>query len=226
MVRIRNNESVDILPKEYSVQSKVHEYGGGAASICIDGSLLCSAGDNGVFRLLPSGDVKSIVPSNEKLRYADFDPSPSDNIALAVQEDHTTDNVENRLVVIDTTNGEVRCISSGADFYAHPRFSHDGKWISWIQWNHPDMPWTGTELYVAQWLDGMPGESKLVAGKPRTESIIHANWHSYGGLMFASDKTGFQQLYMYDPTASEIRRLPVAGFEDADLARASPKLGM
>jgi hypothetical protein len=83
------------------------------------------------------------------------------------------------------------------------------------------MPWTGSELYVAEWKDGKVGAPKLVAGQARKESIGQPKWHSYGGLMFSSDKTGFHQLYMYDPTSSEIRGIPVKGFENADLSNAS-----
>lgn len=214
------------MPREYGAQSKVHEYGGGAASIGSNGSLIFSDGpSSGVFRLLHSGEVEQIVPGNAKLRYAEFDPHPSEKVIIAVQEDHSTAAVENRLVVISTANGETKPIASGADFYSNPRFSLDGNWISWIQWNHPDMPWTGSELYVARWVNGQVKEPKLVAGTAKSEAVIQAKWHSYGGLMFASDKTGFHQLYMYDPTSSEIRKIPVRGFEDADLARGSPFLG-
>lgn len=83
------------------------------------------------------------------------------------------------------------------------------------------MPWIGTELYVAEWLDGKIAKPKLVAGKPRKEAVTQPKWHSYGGLMFASDRTGFQQLYMYDPVSSETRNIPVEGYENAELARAS-----
>jgi hypothetical protein len=80
------------------------------------------------------------------------------------------------------------------------------------------MPWTGSELYVAEWKNGKIGISSHVAGKARTEAVGQPTWHSYGGLMFSSDKIGFHQLYMFDPTSSEIRQVPVKGYEDADLS--------
>jgi hypothetical protein len=67
VVRFKGSESTDVLPKEYSVRSKVHEYGGGAASMSPDGSLLFSDGNtNGVFRLIPSGEVEPVVDTNQK----------------------------------------------------------------------------------------------------------------------------------------------------------------
>jgi Tol biopolymer transport system component len=124
----------------------------------------------------------------------------------------------NRVVLINSDSKSFETVASGADFYGHPRFSHDGKWISWVQWVHPDMPWTGSELYVAEWKNGKIGKSSHVAGKARTEAVGQPTWHSYGGLMFSSDKTGFHQLYIYDPTSSETRQVPVKGYENADLS--------
>jgi hypothetical protein len=125
------------------------------------------------------------------------------------------------VVVIDTTSKATQAICTGADFYSQPRFSHDGKWVSWNEWSHPDMPWIGSQLYVAEWQDGKIGEPVFIAGEAGKEAIGEPKWHSYGGLMFSSDKTGFHQLYMYDPASTETRRISVKGFEDADLACAA-----
>lgn len=184
-----------------------------------DGSLIFSdSKSSGVFRLKPSGEVEPVIEADEKLRYADFDAHPNgEKWILAVQEDHKTDEVLNRVVVIDNVSHSAKTIASGADFYGSPKFSHDGKWISWIQWRHPDMPWIGNELYVAQWKDGAIGEPRLVAGKAGTEATCQPQWHSYGGLMFGSDKSGFQQLYLYDPVSSETRKISVRGFEEVDV---------
>lgn len=219
-MKFEGSESRDVLPEEYSVRSKVHEYGGGASSMCHDGTIVFSDGNSsGVFRLNPNGDVVPVVNADAKLRYADFDAFPeNDKWIIAVQEVHETDSVENRIVVIDAESRSSNVICSGADFYGHPSFSHDGKWISWIQWLHPDMPWTGSQLYVAEWKNGRVGQSKLIAGKPGEEAIGQPRWHSYGGLMFSSDKTGVHQLYMYDPASSETRQILVRGFEDAGLS--------
>ena len=43
-----------------------------------------------------------------------------------------------------------RVLVSGNDFYANPRLSPDGQFLSWLTWNHPNMPWDGTELWVGE----------------------------------------------------------------------------
>lgn len=77
-----------------------------------DGSLVFSDRNTGrVFRLGQSDDVQPITPANDKLRYADFDSLPTGaNWILAVQEDHQTTTVENRLVVIDAFDGSTEVI--------------------------------------------------------------------------------------------------------------------
>jgi hypothetical protein len=86
-------------------------------------------------------------------RFADFNVHPNmPRWVLAEQEDHTTNGVENSILAIDASAGEVYVLAQGADFYQHPEFSTDGKQISWIQWNHPDMPWTGSELRITTWI--------------------------------------------------------------------------
>ena len=185
-----------------------------------DGSLVFSDFSTGtVFRFKSSTDVQPLVEENKAFRYADFYPVDS-NYVLAVKEDHTNPlpkDVVNTVILIDGKNKTTTTVLEGADFYSHPKFSPDGKWLSWIQWNHPDMPWTGTELYIAEWTHGKIGKPRLVAGKAVTEAAGQPKWHSYGGLMFTSDKTGYYQLYMFDPSSFEVRKVEVKGFEDADL---------
>ncbi len=63
----------------------------------------------------------------------------------------------------------IRVLVSGAQFFAFPTPSPDGTRLAWISWNHPNMPWDGTELRVAP----VTGETvrvadaTLVMGGPR-----------------------------------------------------------
>ena len=40
-------------------------------------------------------------------------------------------------------------LAGGTDFVAAPRLSPDGKQLAWVAWDHPNMPWDDTMLYLA-----------------------------------------------------------------------------
>lgn len=153
-----------------------------------------------LYMLDPGHGHNLLHTAEQGIRYADFCHHPRDvQWVLAIREDHRTATPEtqaygvtNDLVAINTDTGEERVLASGDDFYAHPKFDPSGRYVSWIQWSHPDMPWRGSVLYAAEW-DGN-GEVKnvrKVAGKALSESIAQPKWGVDGVLYFASDRTGF-----------------------------------
>jgi dipeptidyl aminopeptidase/acylaminoacyl peptidase len=84
----------------------------------------------------------------------------------------------------------------GDDFYASPAPSADGSALAWISWRHPDMPWDRTELWAAEvYPDGTLGPRQRIAGGDRVESIREPRFSPAGALCFASDRTGFWNLY-------------------------------
>jgi hypothetical protein len=59
-----------------------------------------------------------------------------------------------------------------------------------LTWNHPNMPWDGCELWVADVEgDGSLGKMTLVSGG-LDESIVQPEWSPDGVLHFVSDKDG------------------------------------
>jgi hypothetical protein len=139
-------------------------------------------------------------------------------LILAIQEDHSGDTVKCVVVVINAENKSVETIVQGAHFFANPRFNCDGTKICWMQWEHPDLPWLGSELYVADWIDGKPENAISVSGESGTQSISRPQWHEDGSLFFASDRTGFAQLYRFDHKSSHAPSIILEGFQDADIA--------
>lgn len=112
----------------------------------------------------------------------------------------------NRLCVIDSKNCSVYTLTSGADFYAKPTFSPDGTKIAWQQWNHPDMPWHGSEIFVAtvsvKSVIGSPiitiKNDTLVAGVPSKTSAAYPSWIDSNTLIFTSDESGYINPWIYD----------------------------
>ncbi len=84
--------------------------------------------------------------------------------------------------------------STGSDFFAFPTPSPDGNWLAWICWNHPHMPWDGTELRVAPVEKGMPGKGRLLMGSQR-ESVLAPLWRDNANLYVATDWPGWWNIY-------------------------------
>lgn len=230
IVEYSNSTGVDILPAQYNVRSRVHEYGGAACTIGPGGRLVFTDWNtNGIFSL-SAGHIRVILEGSAEIFFADFDVHPSrPECILAVQEDHRSTTIQNRIVTINGSTGNVSYAVQGADFYAHPRFNHDGTRICWTQWDHPDMPWTGSKLYVDDWVEGQLLRGNFVAGKSAVESICQPRWSGDGTLYFVSDRTGFWQIYHYvdekTRRSSRTELISLKAFEDADFAGPENILG-
>ena len=137
--------------------------------------------------------------------YADYAINRQQTRLVCVREDHTAGDGEpiNTLVSIDlagrganaATHNAGQVIASGFDFYSTPRVSPDGSRLSWICWRHPNMPWDGTELWVADVMpSGALANERRVAGGEK-ESIYQPGWSPDGELYFVSDRSGWWNLY-------------------------------
>ena len=107
--------------------------------------------------------------------------------------------VDNAVVAVDPAQpGPGRVLAEGYDFYAAPRLSPDGRRLCWISWNHPNMPWVGTELWVAEFAadGGLANRRKIAGGE--AESICQPLWSPDGALYFISDRSGWWNLYRCD----------------------------
>lgn len=235
IVEHRNGQSKDVLPKELSAHATVQEIGGGSISIRPDGFILfADENSSSIYNLDPAtSQTKLMHPAGEGIRYAEFSTHPRHpQWIIAIKEDHReatpetqATHVHNTLVAIHLETGEETTIAQGDDFYSHPKFDPSGRYVSWIQWSHPDMPWTGTVLHLAEWADGSLTNITRIAGKAQEESIAQPKWGMDGLLYFASDRTGFWQLYSINPLDQNLRYLSLKGFEKSEFAIAEWELG-
>jgi dipeptidyl aminopeptidase/acylaminoacyl peptidase len=199
--RPHGGESVDVVPSGFNVRSRAHEYGGGAWFR--DGTVVfCSEFDDSrLYRIeTPGTEPLPITPDPSgpnALRYADGRVFAEGRLIVCVRESHGEGEPVNELVVLPADgSAEPKVIASGRDFYAAPRPSPDGTKLAWLAWDHPRMPFEGTELWVADLsADGELSNSGLVAGS-ETESIFQPEWSPEGVLHFASDRTGWSNLYL------------------------------
>jgi dipeptidyl aminopeptidase/acylaminoacyl peptidase len=106
----------------------------------------------------------------------------------------------------------LRVLVSGAQFFAFPTPSPDGSQLAWINWNHPNMPWDGTELRVAS-VAGAPAsgptvrvaDAALVMGG-QEESVLAPRWRDEATLYVISDASGWWNLYEVAATAGAVPR--------------------
>jgi dipeptidyl aminopeptidase/acylaminoacyl peptidase len=218
LVRWQAGEARDMLPADGNARTQVHEYGGGAWWVSDGRVFYADWADQRLYVLPTDGDDAEPVPLTPVPdfargdRWADGDVSPDGRWVIAVREHHTEggtpQDVRNELVVVDTTGAVApRVLVSGPDFVSDPRISPDGSQLCWLQWQHPDMPWDGTELCVAglRWSDVGPGIShpQVVAGAPTSsgqgESIFQPRWAADGALWFVSDQSNWWNLYRRVP---------------------------
>jgi dipeptidyl aminopeptidase/acylaminoacyl peptidase len=206
MRRPGGGEPEEVTPAGSNARTRVHEYGGGAWELAgPDLVLFVEFADQRVYRQRLGGEPEAITPepaSPGGLRYADFALSPDGRTVVCVRESHGEGEAVNEVVALSLEDsGEPAALASGRDFYSFPRISSDGRWITWTCWDHPNMPWDGTELWVAPLED--PGQARLVAGGPE-ESIFQPDWDREGRLHFVSDRDGWWNLYRAGEPGAEL----------------------
>ena len=197
--RTPDGQIVDVTPPGFSVRTRVHEYGGAAYTVDRGTIFFSNFSDQRLYR--QSGASAPQPLSSPGYFYADVRIDPARNRLLAIREDHSrSESAANRepvaaIVVIGIDGTDERVLIEGADFYSDAVLNPDGSRLAWLQWNHPNMPWDRTELWVADVsADGAIAASRKIAGGP-SESIFQPEWSPAGDLFFVSDRTGWWNLY-------------------------------
>ena len=186
----------DLTPPGFNVRTRVHEYGGGAFAAAGGTVWFSNFADQRLYRQDPGGVPEPITEPVDR-RYADAVVDRGRELLFAVREDHTDTSREaaNTIVALGHGGGAEKVVVDGNDFYSNPRLSPDGLRLCWLAWNHPHLPWDGTELWVGEVAeDGSIGRSKRVAGGGEV-SIFQPEWSPEGVLHFVSDADGWWNLY-------------------------------
>jgi dipeptidyl aminopeptidase/acylaminoacyl peptidase len=206
MRRPSGGQPEQVTPAGVNVRTRVHEYGGGAW--CLVGAelaLFVDFEDQRLYRQRLGEDPGAISPEPPApgaWRYADMRTSPDGRTVVCVRERDAEPEAVNEIVSLSLEEpGEPQVLASGRDFYSFPRISPDGGWLAWTCWDHPNMPWDGTELWIAPLQDS--GEERLIAGGPE-ESIFQPEWGPDGRLHFVSDRDGWWNLYRAREPGTEL----------------------
>jgi dipeptidyl aminopeptidase/acylaminoacyl peptidase len=204
IVRWHGGATIEAIPASANARTRVHEYGGGAWWASGNVLYYSDFTDQRLRRVVVAadgvpGEPLLLTPAPDEptgLRYADGRPTADGRWYVCVRERHRSGSEPaNELVAVATDGSlEVRVLAEGADFYAAPRLSPDGRHIVWLQWNHPDMPWDATELWIAAWRDGGLASSRKLVGNG-DEALSDPEWGPDGTLYVVTDRTDWWNVY-------------------------------
>ncbi|MCU8593475.1 prolyl oligopeptidase family serine peptidase [Streptomyces sp. A13(2022)] len=202
-----------VLPAPWNVRSRVIEYGGRSwAAVTTDAGPLVvfvNFADQRLYSFAPGGDApRPLTPLSAVgggLRWIEPDPRPERGEVWCVLEEFTGEGPTDLRRVLaavpldgsaaDDRDAVRELTAERHRFVTGPRVSPDGSRAAWLAWDHPRMPWDGTELIVADiGPEGTFRDARAVAGGPE-ESIAQADWAPDGSLLYASDRTGWWNLY-------------------------------
>jgi dipeptidyl aminopeptidase/acylaminoacyl peptidase len=202
-------ENVDLTPVPFNARTRVHEYGGGAWTV-ENGVLYFSNFADGRLYRREAGSVepRPLTPESSGQpggwRFADGIIDAGRNRWIGVREDHTAGGEPaNAIVAVDLAGTGVepgKILAGGHDFFSSPRLSPDGRRLMWLAWDHPNMPWNGTTLYLAELDDAgaVAGEPEIIAGGPE-ESIFQPDWSPDGNaVIFVSDRSDWWNMYRFE----------------------------
>jgi dipeptidyl aminopeptidase/acylaminoacyl peptidase len=198
--RATDGTETRLTPEGFNTRTRVHEYGG--AAYVADGDLVIVSdfATGRLNRVVAPGELRPLTASRA-WRFADLVVDRARNRILAIREDHEPETIarhgeaENSLVAIDLDSGAVSVLASGADYFGAPRLSPDGGRLAWLEWSHPNLPWDGTELRLAQLAaDGSIDAVTTVAGGP-SDWIAQPRWSPDGVLHFVAEPNGWMNIH-------------------------------
>jgi dipeptidyl aminopeptidase/acylaminoacyl peptidase len=217
--RMVDGAPVDVLPTAWNARTRVHEYGGGAWAVTDDPALVFAEFSDQRLYILEGAEPIPLTPADEGMRFADlsvrepgtaesgrrggaFSPPGVRGEVIAVRETHADGGIRRDIVAVPldgsaaNDSSVIRVLAKGSHFLAHPRFSPDGTMLAWIGWEHPQMPWDGTQLFVSE-NGGVP---RVLLGST-TESVLQPEWTDDGGLTVITDRSGWWRVVRVAPSA-------------------------
>ncbi|XP_064113919.1 uncharacterized protein LOC135220590 [Macrobrachium nipponense] len=195
-------------PKNFDVRTMVHEYGGGAFTIYNNTLFFTNGDDWGLYRQDGHEGIPQLLTNTPYRRFADGCYCPRLDSLFLVVEDHDllqkgqAKEPENGIVIVNARTGEQNVIAAHADFFSSPRVSQDGNYLVWIQWNHPNMPWTETRMFVAEIVDD---KGRLTIVKYfQHGSMMTPSFNQNNEMFYVHDSTGWWNLYKVNKRGFEI----------------------
>ncbi|GAQ78911.1 Prolyl Oligopeptidase [Klebsormidium nitens] len=205
----------DLTPADHNVRTLVHEYGGESWGLFADCVIYSNMKDQRLYMQKLTGDQTPVALTPEvegmKVRYGDGVLDTQRQRFITIREDHREEGKEckNEIVAVDLTNptAEPVVLVTGHDFVSYPRLSPDGRQLAFTTWEHPNMPWDATQLWLADVTDAgeLSNVRSIAGGKDgAVEAATQPSWSPAGELFYVTDKgTGFWNIHRWDGSSSE-----------------------
>ena len=189
----------DLISTPFSASHSVHEYGGRSYLGVTKGDsytiYFSNKSDQRVYKKSEGSDPVAITPdTGGQDRYAEF-ILVGDEI-WCVREQNSVNDCKRDLIAIDSRGG-IRVLISGHHFYMNPRVSPDGKHLLWVSWEHPRMPWDGTELFVADIESGLIENKRVLAGGI-TNPVLSPEWLDDQNIIYIDEESGWWNPWKVD----------------------------
>src|SRR4051812_25971576 len=209
----------EVLGPEWNVRSRIMEYGARAwQRVMVDGQAgtVFSFWDDQRLYLLRDGAATptplTSAPTDDVTHmYGDPAPGPDASV-LVVRETQREGEVSRSLVMVPLDgsaaddDGRAVVVNDEHHFYGNPRLSPDGHRVSYIAWDHPQMPWDGTVAAVVDVTGDLPASEHVIAGST-TESVLQPEWADAESLYLVSDRSGWWNVYLVSVADGRARHL-------------------
>jgi len=209
--------ATDITPAGFNIRTRVHEYGGAAWLVAGGTCIFSNFADQRLYiqhggQAVPEPLTPEPSSCECHWRYGDGVLDRRLRRWIGVREDHSGEGEPvNAIVAVDLDHPGMssgRILADGHDFFCSARLSPDANRMVWLAWDHPNMPWNGTTLYLAEInASGTPVDIRVIAGGV-AESVFQPEWSPAGDeIVFVSDHTGWWNLYAYNIATAATRPL-------------------
>ena len=241
----------DITPHGFNALTLIYSYGGGALTVSkgivyfSNYSTLVGANDQRIFRQQPGYEPVPITATVKKC-YGEgiiYQGSEGDRL-VCVAEDFTLGGESLLSLISIDTQGKKQTLTLVSDdepspddyYYSSPCLSPNQKYLAWIRWNKPHMPWDNSELWLAELDDNgllIPNSKcRLTCDSnvplQQGESIFQPQWSPDGqSLYFVSDRNdGWWSLYRYVLASQQIELVSSQAPKTAELGTPQWVLGL
>ena len=212
---VRNG--IEQTDRNTNVRTLVHEYGGSAWWVRNGTIVYSQYSDQRLYLLNKSGDSIPLTPEPETQqgsRYADGRITDNGEWYVCVRELHTLSGGEpaNEIIAVPLDGSQqIKVLVSGPDFVSSPRVSKEGNQITWVQWNHPNMPWDDTQLCIASLEEMVVTDQRIMELKE--EAFFQPEWNNQGSVNVVSDRNNWWNLFRVDQNLKEMDLTPLTNIE-------------